>query len=162
MSEIQIRPIEKADNLHIESVIRSVFMELELPLIGTAYADPETAQMYESYSKDRAIYFVVEQSGKIIGGAGISPLKNYNSEVCELQKMYSLPIMRGRGLGQKLLDTCLNAAKSRGFRSCYLETIPSLEAAVNLYVRNGFYAVDAQLGATGHHSCGLWMIKQLQ
>lgn len=161
MLDVQIRPIQKEDNPQVESVIRSVFLELDIPLVGTAFEDIETAQMYEAYDKDRAMYYVVEQENKIIGGAGISPLKNYNIEVCELQKMYSLPVMRRRGLGQELLNICLDTAKSLGFTSCYLETIPMLEAAINLYRRNGFKTLQTQLGATGHHNCGLWMIKKL-
>jgi len=161
MLNIQIRPIKKSDNAQVESVIRSVFLELNIPLVGTAFEDPETAQMFEAYERERAVYFVVEQAGTVIGGAGISPLKNYNSEVCELQKMYSLPIMRGKGLGQQLLNICLDTAKTLGFTSCYLETIPTLDSAIKLYQRNGFTPIQKQLGATGHHNCGLWMIKKL-
>lgn len=161
MLNVQIRPIRKLDNPKIETVIRSVFLELEIPLVGTAFEDPETAQMYESYVGDRAEYFVVEYKGQILGGAGISPLKNFDSNVCELQKMYSLPKMRGQGIGQKLLETCLDKAKSFDFKQCYLETIPLLESAVKLYKRNGFEQIDNQLGGTGHHNCNLFMIKNL-
>ena len=38
---VRIRKIVKDDDLQIESVIRSVFHELNIPLIGTAYEDPK-------------------------------------------------------------------------------------------------------------------------
>ena len=161
MLDMQIREIKKEDNVQIESVIRSAFLELNIPLEGTAYEDPETSKMFEAYNTDRSVYFVVEMNGEIIGGAGIKPLINYDQDICELQKMYALPKMRGQGIGQKLMDRCLNAARSFGFKQCYLETTPELKAAIKLYKRNGFLEIDAQLGDTGHHSCGVWMIKKL-
>lgn len=54
---MHIREIKKEDNAQIESVIRSVFMELNLPLVGTAYADPETSMMFEAYDVPRSVYF---------------------------------------------------------------------------------------------------------
>ena len=74
MLDVQIKEITKDDNPQIESVIRSVFIELNLPLKGTAYEDPETAAMYEAYDRPQSIYFVVKSNGEILGGAGIQPL----------------------------------------------------------------------------------------
>ena len=91
MLGVRIRKIVKDDDLQIESVIRSVFHELNIPLIGTAYEDPETSSMYEAYSMPRSIYFVAEYNGKVIGGAGIRPLNGSLENICELQKMYGLP-----------------------------------------------------------------------
>lgn len=161
MLDMQIREITKEDNLQVESVIRSAFLELNIPLKGTAYEDPETSSMFEAYNSERSVYFVVEHHGIILGGAGIKPLKNFDKDVCELQKMYSAPKIRGQGMGQKLMDRCIESALSFGFKKCYLETIPMLEAAIKLYRRNGFYDINTSLGSTGHHNCSLWMIKEL-
>ena len=63
-----IREILAQDNLQIRNVIRDVFVELKLPLIGTAYADSETDIMYESYQNNREKYFIIESNGIIVGG----------------------------------------------------------------------------------------------
>jgi putative acetyltransferase len=162
MLDMQIREIKKEDNVQVESVIRSAFLELNIPLEGTAYEDPETSKMFEAYNTDRSVYFVVEMDGEIIGGAGIKPLRNYDKDVCELQKMYSAPKMRGQGLGQQLMNRCVEAALSFGFKTCYLETIPMLQAAIKLYKRNGFLEIKTSLGNTGHHNCSVWMTKKLK
>ena len=47
MLDMQIREIKKEDNVQVESVIRSAFLELNIPLEGTAYEDPETSKMFE-------------------------------------------------------------------------------------------------------------------
>ena len=56
-----IRVIEKNDNEQLCGVIKGVFHELGLPLVGTAYADKDTLSMYEAYQDSRSIYYIVEK-----------------------------------------------------------------------------------------------------
>ncbi|WP_026753368.1 GNAT family N-acetyltransferase [Sediminibacter sp. Hel_I_10] len=160
-NEIIIREIEAGDNAKLEAVIKSCFPEFQIPLKGTAYEDSETPIMYESYRGDREVYFVVAKGDEIFGGAGIKALKDFKGNVCELQKMYFAPEVRGLGLGKKLISKCLEAAKTFGFDSCYLETAPQLKAAIHIYEMFGFKHRTAPLGDTGHYSCGVWMTKEL-
>jgi putative acetyltransferase len=161
MTEINIRKIQQKDNPEIARVIRSVLIEHEVPKVGTAYADPELDFLFETYNKAKAVYFIVENDTKIIGGAGISQLANEDATICELQKMYFLNEARGLGLGKKMMQQCLNAAKSFGFEKCYLETMPNMLAAQKLYKASGFDYICAPMGNTGHVSCPVWMIKNL-
>ena len=156
-----IREIQKEDNEQIASIIRHVLIELNVPKVGTAYADPQLDAMFETYNNSKAIYFVIENEGKIIGGAGISQLENSDSSVCELQKMYFLPEARGLGLGTQLMDKCLHSAIDFGFSKCYLETMPYMAAAQKLYKKVGFDYLCAPMGNTGHTSCPVWMLKIL-
>lgn len=161
MQHINIRPIQPEDNQAIEQVVRDVFIELDIPKVGTAYADPQLESMFETYDKSRAVYFVVENNGKIIGGAGVGQLENEDESICELQKMYFLPEARGLGLGIALMENCLAKAKEFGFESCYLETMPYMESAQRLYKKVGFEYLDKPMGNTGHTSCPVWMLKKL-
>ena len=49
------------------SVIKGVFHELGLPLVGTAYTDKDTLSMYEAYQDSRSIYYIVEKEGLYFG-----------------------------------------------------------------------------------------------
>jgi len=158
---MRIREIQAEDNLQIESVIKSTFIELGLPLIGTAYEDIETTRMFESYQEEKSIYFVIEQQGVIKGGGGVKLLSSLDDSICELQKMYFSIDLRGKGYGKKLLSKCLEAAQEMGYKYCYLETLSQLETAVNLYKQNAFKNLDTPLGNTGHNSCQVWMLKTL-
>jgi putative acetyltransferase len=158
---IVIREIRKEDNEQIAKVIRSVLVDLGVPKVGTAYADAALDCMTETYDKDKAAYFVVDDNGKIIGGCGIAQLDNFDGNVCELQKMYFLPEARGKGLGAAMMDICLKKAKIFGFDRCYLETMPYMTDAKKLYAKVGFESMDGPLGDTGHYSCNVWMIKTL-
>ena len=161
MNNIIIREIQKKDNPEIAAIVRNVLMEMGAPKVGTAYADPQLNTMFETYNNAKSVYFVIENEGKIIGGAGISQLENSDSNVCELQKMYFLPEARGMGLGTQLMGKCLQSAKDYGFSKCYLETMPYMEAAQKLYKKVGFDYLCAPMGNTGHTSCPVWMLKNL-
>ena len=156
-----IREIRQQDNPDVAHVIRTVLIEHNVPKVGTAYADVSLDCMFETYTKPNSMYFVVEQEGKIIGGAGIAPLENGPADTCELQKMYFLNETRGLGLGTKMMEKCLDSAREFGFKRCYLETMPYMEVAQKLYKNTGFRYLEAPMGDTGHSSCPVWMIKEL-
>lgn len=156
-----IRKIEKKDNQGVAQLIRAVFDELNIPKVGTAYADPYLDFMFEEYSKPKSAYFVVENEGRIVGVAGIAPLENEAETICELQKMYFAPETRGLGIGSQMMAICLQTAKDFGFENCYLETMPYMLDAQKLYKKVGFEYIDAPMGCTGHTSCPVWMLKKL-
>ena len=160
-NEFIIREIQQKDNAALAKIVRTVILEMGAPTIGTAYEDKATDQLFETYQKEKAIYFVLEHNQKVVGGAGIAQLDNFDGNVCELQKMYFLPETRGRGLGSKMIIVCLEKAKEFGFESCYLETLPYMKDAVKLYKKNGFRNLDKPMGNTCHYSCDVWMIKNL-
>ncbi|WP_298395933.1 GNAT family N-acetyltransferase [Flavobacterium sp.] len=163
-----IREIQSDDNEQIAAVIRQVFISDDYPKTGTAFADVQLDFMFENYNTSRAIYFVVVDTeinsafyGKIIGGAGVNQLDNSKENICELQKMYFLKEARGKGIGYQLILKCIEQAKIFGYEQCYLETLPQMEVAQNLYKKVGFEYLNEPLGGTGHTSCPVWMLKRL-
>lgn len=156
-----IREIQKEDNQQIAAVIRTVFVADNFPKTGTAFADAQLGFMFEAYDKPRAAYFVLENNGKIVGGAGVSQLENSTENICELQKMYFLQETRGKGIGLQMIQKCLGKAVELGYEKCYLETLPEMLAAQSLYQKIGFEYLCAPLGNTGHTTCPVWMIKKL-
>ncbi len=161
INRMTIREITRDDNRAVESIIKAAFPEFDLPLVGTAYEDVETTQMFESYRGDNEVYYVIEENDEVVGGAGIRKLANQNENICELQKMYFSPSVRGKGYGKVMFNKCLETAKALGYERCYLESASMLEAAIHIYEVNGFKHLDGPLGGTGHYSCGVWMIKDL-
>ncbi len=159
-NSIEIRPITKKDNAETAAMIRHVLVEQHAPKTGTAYEDKALDDLFEHYHKPRAQYFVLTENNTIIGSAGIDAIEE-GSEVCELQKMYFHPAARGRGLGEKMMKTCLTFAKDNKFKACYIETLPGMKAAQKLYLKTGFKYIDHRMGNTGHFSCTVWMLKKL-
>ena len=161
MKSAIIREVLEKDNTALAAVIRRVLVDIGVPKIGTAYADPELDYMHKTYLKEKAAYFVLKEKGIIIGGAGIAPLEGGEPSVCELQKMYFLEEARGKGLGEKMIDHCLDYARKEGFELCYIETLPYMKAAQKLYIKKGFEYIDGPMGTTGHTSCNVWLTKKL-
>lgn len=156
-----IRRIKLADNAEIACIIRASLAEFEANKPGTVYYDDTTDHLYELFQQLGSCYFIAEQEGKILGGAGIYPSDGLPPQTCELVKMYLRSEVRGRGLGRLLIDKCLEFAKGFGYRQVYIETMPELSKAVSVYEKFGFEYLEGPLGDTGHFGCTIWMLKQL-
>ncbi|MEG1213309.1 MAG: GNAT family N-acetyltransferase [Leclercia sp.] len=159
---LTLRRITLNDNQAIAAVIRQVSAEYGLTADkGYTVADPNLDELFQLYCQPGHAYWVVEQNGEVVGGGGIAPLSCSESDICELQKMYFLPVVRGQGLAKKLALLALDHGRTLGFTRCYLETTAFLTAAIRLYEHLGFEHIDHPLGCTGHVDCEVRMLKTL-
>ncbi|MFM5378330.1 bifunctional helix-turn-helix transcriptional regulator/GNAT family N-acetyltransferase [Aeromonas dhakensis] len=159
----RIRPITPADNPAIAAVVRAVSAEYGLTADkGYGVADPNLDFLHETYLGERSRYWVIEgPDGTILGGGGIAPLAGEEGQVCELQKMYFMPSLRGLGLGRRLVLQALDEARALGYQRCYLETTAVLREATALYESLGFEHLPGPLGSTGHDACEICMVLAL-
>ena len=156
-----IREIKPEDNPSIEAIMTNCFKEYGLPVSGSSLEDDDVKNMYEGFQGERAVYYVVEEQGKVLGGGGVKQLQGAAKDTCELQKMYFHPNARAKGNGKKMFDLCIEAAKNFDYKFCYLESASQLKSAIKLYEKNGFKHLDKPLGNTGHTICGVYMLKKL-
>ena len=156
-----IREIKPEDNQYIQTIMTNCFEEFDLPISGSSLEDVDVKRMYEGFQDRRAIYYVVEDEGSVLGGGGVKQLKGADQDTCELQKMYFHPDVRGKGFGKKMFDLCIKAAKEFNYKFCYLESASQLKSAIKLYEKNGFKHLNKPLGNTGHIICGVYMLKEL-
>lgn len=159
--DFAIRPIEARDDRAIAAIIRRVMPEFGADGPGFAIHDAEVDTMSRAYARPRCAYFVVERDGSVQGGGGVAPLERGDAATCELRKMYFLPALRGLGAGRALIARCLETARALGFARCYLETLTGMDAAQALYVASGFRRIDHALGATGHHGCNRFYLREI-
>lgn len=159
-----IREVRQEDNPHIALIIRTVMPEFDCVGEGYSINDPEVDTMFEAFSGDDREFYVITRDidDKILGCAGFAPLAGSDHpEICELQKMYFYTELRGKGMGQKLLERCINAARAHGYQKIYLETVKAMTQAAKLYKKMGFEYIPKQLGNTGHSGCDSFMIRPL-
>lgn len=162
LDNIIIREIQPQDNAILEALIRSIFIEFKISLVNSTFEDEEMSSLFDFYQGNREVFYVIEMDHKIVGGGGgVKPLLGGDSNICELQKMYFLPKLRGKGYGKIILEKCLNTAREMGYEKCYLESGQQLTTAISLYEKFGFKHLTKPLGSTGHHSCNIWMLKDL-
>jgi putative acetyltransferase len=161
MGGITIRPIIREDNPVIAEIIRNALKEFGADKPGTVYYDDTTDHLYELFQKERSAYAVAVENGRLIGGAGIYPTDGLPADTCELVKIYLAPEARGKGIGGKLMRYCFDAAATFAFKKLYIETMPELAAAVEMYEKFGFTYLDQPIGNSGHSACNIWMLKEL-
>lgn len=161
LREYLVRPCEIRDNRQMAAIVRRALKDFGFEGPGTAAVDPSLDAL-SGFNGDRKCYLIAEKDGKIMGGAGITPMEGESDSVCELIRMFIRPEARNTGLSQVLIDHALKRASQFGYRICYLETTERMKAAQNLYLKNGFSYVGKRRGNTGHFACTVLMEKQLQ
>jgi len=161
MSAVTFRTIQPADNQALAIIVRNALAEFGANKPGTVFYDATTDALYELFQQQGSIYYVAEENGVLIGGAGIYPSPGLPADTCELVKMYLSPAARGKGIGKILIDKALAFAKDAGYRNVYLETMPELRKAMTVYEKFGFRYLNAPMGNTGHFGCDVWMLKEL-
>ena len=105
--------------------------------------DSDIIRIEEHYNTYNAGCFWVTESNdnntdnQIIGTIAIRNLKQFEF-TCELKRMYVLREFRRLGIGQKMLDTAIDFAKSVGYKRIVLDSSKYLDAARTLYLKKGF------------------------
>jgi putative acetyltransferase len=168
-NRLTIRPIAPEDNAAVAHLVRTTLEEHQCTGPGFASSDPELDDLYSAYQTPpgqppmRAYWVIADDTGRIWGGGGFARLKGIRLDeaVCELQKVYFHPALRGKGFGRRLMELCIRHAAEARYRTMYLETVPQMESAVGLYRKLGFERLPTYLGDTGHRSCTIFMSRPL-
>lgn len=158
---ITIRDLRKEDNPLLAKIVKDTLAEFGANHPNTVYYDPTINTLFEVFQTPGSKYFLAEIDGEMVGGGGIYPTNGLDHDTCELVKMYLLPKARGHGLGRILIEKCIEAAREIGYKKIYLETMPELKQALNVYERFGFKYLNGPMGNSGHTGCSLWMLKEL-
>ena len=161
MQAIEIRTIQLTDNAPLAKIIRATLKEFGANHPGTVYYDDATDHLFELFQQPLSVYFIALVDGGLMGGGGIYPTEGLPQDTCELVKMYLATAARGKGIGKVIIDRCLEKASSNGFKQVYLETMPELEQAINVYEKFGFKYLTGPMGNSGHFGCSKWMLKTL-
>jgi len=74
--------------------------------------------------------------------AGCVAMHPYGDHVCEMKRLYVLPELRKYGIGRALAVRVIEEARSRGYRTMRLDTLPSMQGAMKLYESLGFVDIE--------------------
>lgn len=102
--------------------------EAELADLPGCYAPPEGGLWFAK--ADRAI-------------AGIVGIRALEDRICEMKRLWLRPDYRGLGLGRRLAETSVAAARAAGYRAMCLDTLGRMTAARALYRDLGFREIPA-------------------
>jgi GNAT superfamily N-acetyltransferase len=108
-----------------------------------------------AHDPDREAAWVAELDGERVGCV-FCVQDPEHPETALLRILLVHPRGRGRGLGRRLLATCLEFAREAGYRRVRLWTNHPLAAARHLYLERGFQLVAEE----PHHSFGVDLVGQ--
>lgn len=74
--------------------------------------------------------------------AGCIALRKVSEDIAEMKRLYVRKPYRDYGLGRQLAQMIIDKAKSLGYSSIRLDTVPSMQAAQHLYSSLGFYDIE--------------------
>lgn len=74
--------------------------------------------------------------------AGCGAIKEYESEVMEVKRMFVPLAMRGKGIASIVLQELESWAKQLGYRKCILETGKKQPEAIRLYEKNRYHRIE--------------------
>jgi putative acetyltransferase len=160
-THIEIRKIKPSDDAALAEIIRTSLEEFGANKPGTVYYDTSTDHLSTLFEATHSVYYVAVENGQLLGGVGLFPTEGLPPDTVELVKMYLSPLSRGKGLGKYLMLKIIEEAKQMGFQKVYLETMNELSKAVATYQHLGFELLSQPLGESGHHSCEIWMLLDL-
>jgi GNAT superfamily N-acetyltransferase len=75
-------------------------------------------------------------------GVGCVALRPLDAHSAEVKRMFVDPEWRGRGLGRALMETVIDGARQRGYRTLRLGTLGDMDAAQGLYRSLGFVPIE--------------------
>ena len=162
MENVFIRTILPEDDPALAKIIRTTLQEFNAAHPGSVYYDPTTDHLSQLFQNERSRFYTALINNEIVGGAGVYPTDGLPNDVCELCKMYLVPSARNLGLGRRLIQMCVDAAKDLGYKTVYLESFHELTKALSVYEKFGFEYLDKPLGNTGHFSCDKWMTLSVE
>ncbi len=125
---MKIRKMDPEDFDNVKNVIQNTLFDI--------YGSDKIK--WEDFSK-YDIVFVAEEENMIVGCVAI---KNVDDDWAKLKRMYILPDFQKRGIGNELLDKCIEYCRNSNFSRIILTTYLEMEGAVKFYKGKGFEIVD--------------------
>lgn len=95
----------------------------------------ELAALPGKYAPPTGELLVASVNGE---AAGCVALRTLDSSTLEMKRFYIRPSSRGLGLGKRLVESAIAAARERGYAELRLDTLETMAAARALYSSLGF------------------------
>ena len=139
MASLRIREATSPDDL---ADVRRLFLAYAKSLgISLCFQnfEQEFAGLPGAYAPPAGCLLLAEFEGVAGGCVALRPLQN---QACEMKRLFISPDFRGTGAGRMLALAVMSKAKSLGYSTIRLDTLPSMAAAIQMYESLGFQRIE--------------------
>jgi ribosomal protein S18 acetylase RimI-like enzyme len=133
-----------------KDAVRALFREYAASLDGSLAAvlclqgfEGELADLPGAYRQPEGNVLLAEADGKIVGVVALRPLE---PGICEMKRLYVQPEYQRTGIGARLAQAVIEAARRYGYAAMRLDTHVSMGPAIALYRRLGFREIPRYYG----------------
>ena len=133
--------LSQADSPELVAKARSLFREYaeaiatDLEYQGFA---AELAGLPAPYAPPNGALLIAHADGKVAGCVG---LRSLDRRTGEMKRLYVRPAYRSSGVGRRLVEAAIQAARQAGYSELRLDTLPNMASAQALYHRLGFVEI---------------------
>lgn len=124
----------RADAPGVIDLIGRVFVEYGW-IWEPATEVPDLLRWTPHYEPPHGAFFVVREGERVVGSVGVD---RTDDDTAELHRLYLDPVLRGRGLGNALVETVLGWCRDSGVTRLVLWSDTRFAHAHRLYLRHGF------------------------
>lgn len=123
------------DIAHIRRLFRAYADWLNVDLCFQGF-DEELASLPGKYAAPFGRLLLAKAGGEVAGCVAVRPLEG---DICEMKRLWVEPGFSGQGIGRRLAEAIVEAARDLGYRTMRLDTMPErLKAAGHIYDTLGF------------------------
>jgi N-acetylglutamate synthase-like GNAT family acetyltransferase len=105
----------------------------------------ELSEFLGRYDEKLDSFWTASLKGRVEGSIAIDGI-HAEKEGAHLRWFIVSDVLRGRGIGNRLIKEALNFCRNKGYKRVYLWTFEGLNAAKHLYEKNGFELVEQNEG----------------
>jgi ribosomal protein S18 acetylase RimI-like enzyme len=137
--ELELTQVEDSKSI---AIVRELFREYAAA-IGTDLEyqgfSVELASLPAPYAPPAGVLLLAQDAARV---GGCVAMRKLDGDTCEMKRLYVRREYRGSGLGRKLVEAVIHAARRADYRELRLDTLPTMASAQSLYRRLGFVEIE--------------------
>lgn len=102
----------------------------------------EIANLQYQYGRPKGTLYLVVDDEKSVEAVGCFGIRTFKGSICELKRMYLKKAYHGKGIGALMLNEAIQIGKKLGYQKMRLDTLPTMQSAIKLYQKVGFYEIE--------------------
>ena len=101
--------------------------------------DDELINFPKKYEQPEGSFIIAKDNNFVVGCVGI---RNIGNKICEMKRLFVNDNYKGKGIGKTLVVKIIEEAKIKKYEIMRLDTVKTMEAALNIYYKIGFYEIE--------------------